>query len=171
MEDSWRIATSDSRRDPLRDAYAEHHLRLFRLAYLLSGDRWLAEDLAQEAFVRAAGKLKDLAEDEWGPYLRTVVMNLWRRSVRRRLLEQRSRGPSASDWYTPSGVEERDEAWNLILRLPPRQRACLVLRYYEDLADHEIATVLGCSIGTVKSQSSRALAKLRKEVESHEQRR
>ncbi len=77
---------------------------------------------------------------------------------------------SAAPKLTPDEVsalaafEERDAMWREISKLPARQRACLVLRYYEDLPDGEIAGLLGCRIGTVKSQSSRALAKLRKEV-------
>lgn len=170
MESPRPEAKLESVGDPLQDAYDQHHVRLFRLAYLLTADRWLAEDLAQDAFVKAGRRLTELGEDEWGPYLRTVVMNLWRRNVRRRFMELRSRTVREPDSVTLPGPEERDEIWGLLLKLPPRQRACLVLRYYEDISDHEIAHVLGCSIGTVKSQSSRALAKLRKEFGSSEQR-
>jgi len=169
MESLRRTATDEAGGDRLQDAYNQHHQRLFRLAYLVSGDMWLSEDLAQEAFVKAQNKLRELPAEEWGPYLRTVVMNLWRRTVRRRRLELRGRNLGGSDWYTPPGPEERDELWSLLLRLPPRQRACLVLRYYEDMPDRDIAAVLGCSIGTVKSQSARAMAKLRKELGQNEQ--
>ena len=67
--------------------------------------------------------------------------------------------------YRVSGPhEERDELWQAVLRLPPRQRACIALRYYEDLPEREVAAILSCSVGTVKKQSSRALAQLRREL-------
>jgi RNA polymerase sigma factor (sigma-70 family) len=61
-------------------------------------------------------------------------------------------------------IEERDAVWQAILRLPARQRACLVLRYYEELTEQETADILRCSVGTVKSQTSRALSRLRREL-------
>ena len=61
----------------------------------------------------------------------------------------------------PDELAERDAVWQVVRRLPPRQRAAVVLRYYEDLSEAETAEVLGCSIGTVKSQTSRAVATLR----------
>jgi RNA polymerase sigma factor (sigma-70 family) len=60
-----------------------------------------------------------------------------------------------------AGLDDRDQLWRAMQRLPRRQRAVLVLRYFEDLSEIEVADALGCSVGTVKSQASRALAKLR----------
>lgn len=146
-------------------AYEGHHIALVRLCFLLSGDRWVAEDLAQEVFVRTNAKLKKLPEEEAGPYLRVAAINLWRSTLRRRMLERRYR-PDAPVYGEPTPVEDRDEVWEQVQRLPARQRACLVLRYYEDLADSAIAELLGCSVGTVKSQSARGLAKLRRRLTS-----
>jgi RNA polymerase sigma factor (sigma-70 family) len=64
-----------------------------------------------------------------------------------------------------TNVEEHDAVWAAIARLPPRQRACLVLRFYEDLSERDVADVMGCSVGTVKSQTSKGLARLRGVVE------
>jgi RNA polymerase sigma-70 factor (sigma-E family) len=145
----------------LRRAFEAHYGDLVRLATLLTRGQDTAEDLVQEAFVRAARRLEDLPEDEARPYLLTTVVNLWRNRLRRLSLESR-RGLSPTPAPGPS-LEERDALWQAIIKLPARQRACLVLRYYEDLTEAETATVLGRSIGTVKSQTSRALARLRKE--------
>ena len=118
----------------------------------------------QEAFVRAATALPRLSDEETGPYLRTVALNVWRNRLRRLLLERRIRMPWLTMSHDEQSFEERDAMWRAMRRLPPRQRACLVLRYYEDLSERETATVLRCSIGTVKSLSSRGLERLRREM-------
>jgi RNA polymerase sigma factor (sigma-70 family) len=110
-------------------------------------------------------KIASLETDEVGPYLRRVAINVWRSHLRRLAVEIRARalegGGEARD---APDVEQRDDAlWQAVCGLPDRQRACVVLRYYEDLSERDIAELLGCSVGTVKSHTSRALAKLRKE--------
>jgi RNA polymerase sigma-70 factor (sigma-E family) len=132
---------------------------------LLTGDRETAEDIVQDVFVRGAARLAELPTEELGPYLRAAVTNQWKNQLRRTALERRTfhRGQAPAQPEHHSG--DRDEMWRAIVRLPSRQRACLVLRYYEDLSEQEVAEVLACSVGTVKSQTSRALAKLRKEFE------
>ena len=90
--------------------------------------------------------------------------SLWRRAWKRRehttdALPERPGGADASN-----GLEQRDEMWALVQTLPPKQRAAVVLRYYEDLSEADTANALGCSIGNVKSQTSRALATLRGRV-------
>ena len=142
--------------------YAAHAPGAARLAYLLTGDRALAEDLVQEAFVRMFGRFRDLRNREaFGAYLRKTVVNLARSHFRRRrvertYLEKESRRPSISE--PPA---RHDEMWDALRALTPRQRAAIVLRYYEDLTEAQTADVLGCAVGTVKSLVSRGLEQLR----------
>jgi RNA polymerase sigma-70 factor (sigma-E family) len=151
--------------EALSAAYEQHYAQLVRFCGLLAGDRDAAEDIVQDVFVRGAAQLAKLPSEELGPYLRAAVTNEWKNRLRRRALELRilRRGSAPSKQEHDPG--DRDQMWRAILRLPTRQRACLVLRYYEDLSEREVADVLACSVGTVKSQTNRALAKLRKEFE------
>ena len=141
--------------------------RLFRTALLLTGqDRAAAEDLLQLALERAYrhwGRVCRSGEPE--RYVRRILANAsndrWRRAVRRpeRPLYPNDAGPVAED--QADTIAERDFLIRALAGLPPRQRTVLVLRYYNDLPEAEIAGVLGCSVGTVKSQVSRGLARLR----------
>jgi RNA polymerase sigma-70 factor (sigma-E family) len=148
----------------LRAAFHDHYISLVQLCVLLDGRRAEAEDIAQEAFVRLAPKIEDISVDAVGPYLRRIAINLWKNRRRRMAAELRARirGWKRSE-DAGGSLEDRDAMWRSVLRLPVRQRACLVLRYYEDLSERDVASVLGCSVGTVKSQTSRAVARLRKE--------
>jgi RNA polymerase sigma-70 factor (sigma-E family) len=143
--------------------YASHAPDAARLAYLLTGDRALAEDLVQEAFVRMFGRFRDLRHPEaFGAYLRKTVVNLARthfrkRGVERTYLDRESRKPEPT--AAPAG--QREEMWDALRSLKPRQRAAIVLRYYEDLTEAQTADVLGCAVGTVKSLVSRGLDQLR----------
>ena len=152
-------------RAALRRAYELHRIPLLRLSTLLVRDPETAEDIVQDVFVRAAPRLSSLGDEEVGPYLRRSVVNAWKNGLRHHIVEI-SAAPKLmqGELSADPALEERDAMWREISKLPARQRACLVLRYYEDLPDGEIASLLGCRIGTVKSQSSRALAKLRKAV-------
>lgn len=147
-------------------AFSEHATALLRLAVLLTGHREVAEDLVQEAFVRTAPKLPGIAPEAVGAYLRQTTLNLWKNRIRRLVLERRVRSRQAADSQVAAGhpVEERDRIRRALHALPPRQRACIVLRYYADLPEAEIAATLGCAPGTVKSQLSKALAHLRTEL-------
>jgi len=156
------ITMGTSPAESARDVFLVHHARLVRLCTLLTGSEDAGEDLAQEAFARALTRVSGLPEAERYPYLRTTASNLWKNRLRRLSIERRWR-PSARLSDQPS-AEERDELWQAVVALPVRQRACVVLRFYEDLSERDTAQVLGCSIGTVKSQTSRALAKLREEM-------
>lgn len=141
--------------------------RLFRTALLLAGqDRAAAEDLLQLALERAYrhwGRVCRTGEPE--RYVRRILANAsndrWRRAVRRpeRPLRPDDVGPVAHD--QADTIAERDFLIRALAGLPPRQRTVLVLRYYNDLSEVEIAGVLGCSVGTVKSHASRGLARLR----------
>ena len=152
----------------LGELYLRHADDAVRLAYLLTGDRSLAEDLVQEAFVRLAGRLVHLRDPEAFPaYLRRTVVNLAnshfrRRKVERTYLERERSQVAASATRTPDGgVEDRDQMWQALEDLPPRQRAAIVLRFYEDLPESAIAELLQCRPGTVKSLLSRGLEGMR----------
>ena len=149
----------------LRGAFEQHALPLLRLCVLLTGRTAPAEDLVQDSFIRLAPRLDDLAEEAVWPYLRRIAINLWKNRLRRVALEVRARVHRGFDPIADvAPVEEHEWVWRAVRALPPRQRACVVLRYYEDLSERETASVLGCSVGTVKSQTSKALAKLREEL-------
>ncbi|MFG1909991.1 SigE family RNA polymerase sigma factor [Kribbella sp. NPDC048928] len=149
------------------DAFAEfassRHGALFRYAYLLAGDRGLAEDLVQEALVKTYvnwHRLRDPANAE--AYTRraitTTMIGWWRRK------SWHAERPNDDVPDRPVHADDstaRIWLWDILQKLPPRQRAALVLRYYEDLTEAQTAEVLGCSVGTVKSQVSDALKKLR----------
>jgi RNA polymerase sigma-70 factor (sigma-E family) len=151
------------------DVYAALWPRLVRTAYAVSADRGVAEDAVQTAFgkaYRSWRRIAAMAAPE--AYLRRMVLNevLNDRRRARRLHEVTSAAPP--DVATPGVAEPelaRDELWRAIVTLPPRQRAVLVLRYYEDLSEQQIADALGCRPGTVKSQASAALATLRSRLE------
>lgn len=158
------LAGAPSSEETLRAAFEENYLPLLRLCTLLTGRAEAAEDVVQESFVRVAARIASVPPGFVGAYLRKTAINVWRNRLRRLAVERRFR-PSGTD--PPSAqaqVEERDAMWSRVMRLPERQRACLVLRYYEALPEREVAEILGVSAGTVKSQTSRALDKLRKEL-------
>lgn len=142
--------------------YEEHGERLLRLCVLLTGRQDGGEDLVQDTFVRVAPRLHELTNQDLAAYLRTTALNLWRNQLRRSAIERR-RAPRGLRREEIS-FEDRDLLWQAIRNLPPRQRACVVLRYYEDLSERDTASLMGCSVGTVKSQTSRAIRRLRREV-------
>jgi RNA polymerase sigma-70 factor (sigma-E family) len=137
---------------------------LFRTAYLMVGDHQLAQDLLQEALVKtliAWPRLRDRANVD--AYTRRIVVTTsisWRR---RRSFHERPTGtlPERVDPDPTEALVIHDAVIAALLTVPPRQRAAIVLRYYEDLTEAQTADTLGCSVGTVKSQASRALTKLR----------
>ncbi|MFN2593643.1 MAG: SigE family RNA polymerase sigma factor [Actinomycetota bacterium] len=153
----------------LSELYELHGRRAVKLAYLLTGDSELAQDLVQDAFVKLAGRWQDLRHpDAFDAYLRKTVVNLTRMHFRRMRIEraylERERGVRERAVQSRD-IETYEEMKAALLKLNPRQRAALVLRYYEDLSEAQIADVLDCPIGTVKSLISRAVAALRPEVD------
>lgn len=156
--------TDDSFREFVEIRYAD----LVRTAYLLTGSRHSAEDLVQSALMRAMRRWRQVNDPM--AYVRRIMVNervsLWHRFGSReflagvtgawRLHADRGRGADVAD-----GVVVRDEVLTALHSLPPRMRAVLVLRYWEHLSEAQIADTLGCSIGTVKSQTSRGLTRLR----------
>jgi len=140
---------------------------LVRLAFGLTGDRWLAEDLAQTALASAyASWWRVRKADDPDAYVRRILINASKRRWRRnQVTEQPGEAPAEiADQATAdpaATVSERSALMAALSALPPRQRAAVVLRYWEDLSDDQAAAILGCSASTVRSQAARALAKLR----------
>ncbi|HEY3687285.1 MAG TPA: SigE family RNA polymerase sigma factor [Streptosporangiaceae bacterium] len=142
---------------------------LLRFAAVLTGDRALADDVVQDVLIRASARWADVgAKDRPDRYVRKMVVNeflSWRRRSWR--VVPSGGGAEVDRRLTPDhavGHAERDALLAELGRLPRRQRAVLTLRYYEGLADAEIAEVLGCRAGTVRGYASRALATLRVEL-------
>jgi RNA polymerase sigma-70 factor (sigma-E family) len=147
-----------------QEFFAGQYEALCRLGYWLTGDRAEGEELAQEALVRVYWRWAIVRRLDRPPdYARKVLVNRYRSLLRRALVEARHAGRARA-----AAPEPVDHDGSLVLRaavrrLPPRQRAVVVLRYQEDLPEVEVARLLGCSVGTVKSTASRALARLRTE--------
>ncbi|GAB3819125.1 SigE family RNA polymerase sigma factor [Micromonospora zhanjiangensis] len=141
-----------------------------RYALMLTGDPHQAEDLVQETMVRAQLNWRRIrGSDSPDRYVRRMITNQyidWRRGswLKRVLLRAELDESSAIHGDHAQRAAERDQIWSLLARLPRRQRAALVLRFYEDLPDAEIAGVLDCPVGTVRSLISRALTTLRAQV-------
>lgn len=138
----------------------ERSTRLLRTAYLLTRDHALAEDLLQTALTRSWFAWDRITGDPEA-YVRRVLVTTYATWWRRRWNGEQPTAELPESPSAPSGSEDRHDLWEAMGRLPRRQRAVVVLRYFEDLDVRQTADVLGCSAGTVKSQLSRALAKLR----------
>ncbi len=155
-----------SRDEQVSALFDDHYEGLCRLASLLLGDRSAAEEAVQEAFVRTFAGWRRIRQPEraqW--YRRRAVVNQCRSRQRRRVTEDRGNrlvhatddGAAPAD---PASSVEVLMVLEAVRGLPPRQREAVVLRYYEDLPEAEIAAALGCSVGTVKSQLAKARATL-----------
>ena len=151
----------------LSSLYAEHVGRAVALATLLTGDRYLAEDIGHDAFLKVAGRFGDLRDPQaFGAYLRRTVLNMCRARGRRLGRERAALAQRTAEEivHPDRTAEHRDELWPAIRRLPHRQRAALVLRYWEDLSEEQIAATMRCSRRAVNALLSRAMAALRLEV-------
>jgi RNA polymerase sigma-70 factor (sigma-E family) len=139
--------------------------QLVRLGYGLTGDLQLAEDLAQTAFAKAYASWGRVRRaDNPDAYLRRIVVNANRSRFRKVRVGEVLTGVVPELAFAGDGPEQRHDRDTLVaalMELPYGQRAAVVLRYWLDLTETETAAVLGCSVGNVKSQASRALAKLR----------
>lgn len=136
---------------------------LYRYAYLLTANHADAEDLAQQTLIKAYGAWSRVAAaDSPTAFLRRTLTNTYlsQRRPKARRAEMLTDAPPESG-VSPGGPEERMVLWPHVRSLPPRQRAVVVLRYYEDLSERQIAEVLGCSTGNVKSTAHRAIQALR----------
>lgn len=154
------------------DVYAALWPRLVRTAYAVSGDRGLAEDAVQTAFAKAYRSWRRISRLEAPEaYLRRMVVNEVLNDRRRARTRHEVTSPQPPDRPGPHDTDREDPAlahddlWRAVSGLPPRQRAVLVLRYYEDLSEQQIAEALGCRPGTVKSQAAAALTSLRSRLD------
>jgi RNA polymerase sigma-70 factor (sigma-E family) len=133
---------------------------LLRFAYFVTGDSSAAEDLVQDAFVRIYRAGARVEVHGFRSYARKTIVNLHRSGFRRAAREHVV--PHEDQISSDTGaIVLRDEVWNALLTLSPKQRAVVALRYYEDLKEREIAEALDMSIGSVKKHTDRAMAKLR----------
>lgn len=162
------VAADDPIPSRLEDVYGRHAPWALRLAYILSGDQETARDLVQDAFVHVAGRFRYLRQhDAFDAYLRRTIVNLHISRLRRLKVERSSMARQAAFPIVVAvdeGHEVRDEMWHAILGLPPRQRAAIVLRYYEDLSERQAAEVLRCSVGALNQLVARAMANLRTRI-------
>lgn len=151
--------------------FDRHYAPLCRLAYVILGDAGLAEEIVMDALLKTYnswGGIRDHARTD--SYLRRAVVNLCRSKIRRRVIERRvnqetyKREERRAPAWDAEVHETRRLVWEAIKSLPERQRATVVLRYFEDRSEAEIAEILDCAQGTVKSQLSKARAKLEREL-------
>ncbi|MHA6761184.1 SigE family RNA polymerase sigma factor [Streptacidiphilus sp. PAMC 29251] len=137
--------------------------RLLRTAFLLAGERHTAEDLVQTTLERAfVAWWRVSRADDPDAYVRRILVNEHARRFRRRLREHLV--TSVPERAAEGGfgrVDDRTALLAALAGLPPRQRQAVVLRYWEDLSESQVAAAMGCSVGTVKSQASKGVAKLR----------
>jgi len=161
------VSDDAARPEPSRDElvvmlYNRHRRELVRLAYGLLGDLAEAEEVVHDAFAALLSRWSSVRDVQAAPgYLRTAVVNgvrgRWRRRRVRELADRtRRRDPASKE----SDVIEQAVVLAALAQLPPRKRECVLLRYYADLSETETAAVLGISVGTVKSQTSKALTQL-----------
>lgn len=158
--------TTDEASDDFHDFFERHHAELSRLAFLLTGEADAADDLAADAMVALWHRWDRLrAADSPAAYARGVVANLARSRIRSAVRERRrvllfwSHRPERTDGPDVAAVMDVRAALG---RLPFRKRACVVLRYAFDLSEKDTAHVLGISVGTVKSQTSKGTAELQR---------
>jgi RNA polymerase sigma-70 factor (sigma-E family) len=152
---------TEERDESFRRFVVEQRRSLLRSAYLLTGDRGHAEDLVQTALLKSYRHWDRVAgRGEPTAYVHRVLVTTstswWRRlSATEQIIA------SVPDRAADPGWERDDELMRALRELPPRMRAVVVLRFYEDLSEAQTAEVLGCSVGTVKTQTFRAMARLR----------
>lgn len=155
----------------MEELYAGHAQRVGRLAYFLVGDKDLAQDLVQEAFLKVFARWGNLREPHsFAAYLNRTIVNLAHKAHRRRGVEQRylEKQPRLEAVAPVRDYETADEMWRQLQLLPQRQRTAIVLRYYEDLTDHQAAEAMGCSHTAIASLVQRALETLRKNAQAAE---
>jgi RNA polymerase sigma factor (sigma-70 family) len=153
-----RVDQDDAWPEGLVALYVERRVALVRLAYLLTSDAEVAEELVQDAVLALRPRWDGIAEPR--AYLRAAVVNRSRSWLRRRRTE-RSHPPAA----IPPAELGADELWDALATLDDRRRTAIVLRFYEDLPDDQIAAVLACRPATVRTMVHRGLQHLRKEIE------
>jgi RNA polymerase sigma-70 factor (sigma-E family) len=172
-----RTATggTNEARDESRDlstVFYEEYPRLWSIAFAMLGDAHLAEEVVMETFVKAFSSWTRLRRLDYPPaYLKKVVLNLCRSKLRRRSIEMRVNALAHGadqrhgDAWEQSGSDIRLDVLDALAELSPMQRACVVLRYFDDMTDRQVAETLDCSVGTVKSHIFRARKALGKTFE------
>jgi RNA polymerase sigma-70 factor (sigma-E family) len=159
----------DTDRRRFTDYFAAHREPLRRTAYLICGDWHWAEDLTQTALIRLAQGWHRIRDPQaMDAYVRTCLVRAYLAETRR-MWRRRERPVAEAPEHATTGDDAEDAVRRLVFaealgRLPPRQRVTLVCRYYQGLDVAETAAALGCSEGTVKSQTARGLAALRREL-------
>jgi RNA polymerase sigma-70 factor (sigma-E family) len=168
------VVSEDGRHDEgrIERLYLQHAPAATRLAYLIVGDAFLAEDIAQEAFIRVTGRYGHLrSPSAFEAYLRRTVVNLCTSQFRHRKVERaylEREAPWLASTVDPPTIGEHDELRSALRAPPPRHRAALALRYYEDLSEQQTGEVLGVSASAVRSLVLRAMTTLRERVRRDE---
>ena len=168
-QDAVVPATVSDGKPSFEAQYRAESASVATLAYLLTGDRHLAEDLMQEAFLRVGSRFRHVSPETFGPYVRRTVVNLARSHFRRAAVRRKNLPTIETDHGIRqraaeaggTDTETRDELWRMLQQLPARQREAIVCRFYLDLSEAQTADALDVSTGTVKSSTSRGLAALR----------
>jgi RNA polymerase sigma-70 factor (sigma-E family) len=148
----------------MEELYTANAQRAGRLAYFLVGDRELAQDLVQEAFLKVFARWGNMRQpDSFAAYLNRTIVNLAHKAHRRRDVERRylDKQPRLEAVAPTRDYETADELWRQLQLLPQRQRTAIVLRYYEDLTENQAAEAMGCSETAIASLVQRALGALR----------
>ena len=149
----------------LDELYAVHATAATRLAFLLTGEKGIAQDLVHDAFIRAAGRFGHLrSQNSFGAYLKRVVVNLSRDHHRRKATEARSLEKARGDVHDrveAHDPSDRSELMPALVSLPHRQRVAVVLRYYEDMSENQVAEAMNVSHRAARSLLSRGMATLR----------
>jgi RNA polymerase sigma-70 factor (sigma-E family) len=156
-------------REGVIELYSEHYGGLVRLAHLVAHDPSIAEDLVHEAFLKLYGAWYRIVDpDKALAYLRTTLVNLARGRARRYQVTLRRRPPPSADAASAEedviGLESRRAVLEALRQLPARQRACLVLRHYEDMTESQIAETLGIAVGSVRTHVKRGMAALERRL-------
>jgi RNA polymerase sigma-70 factor (sigma-E family) len=151
---------STTRLERLGEWFSAEYEPLLRFAYFLTGERATAEDLVQDAFVRLYRADREIEESGFRAYARRTIVNLHNSRFRRLRAERKAlaRHDRRGNVTAP---EPNDHVWRAIQSLPGQQRACVALRFYEDMTEQAVADTLGVSVGTVKKQMHRAMSRLR----------
>jgi RNA polymerase sigma-70 factor (sigma-E family) len=161
------MSSAQTANDRLDALYREHTPSALRLAYLLTGNKALAEDVVHDAFIKVASRIRELRDPEaFRAYFHRAVVNHVRSAGRRksvadRYIERAAGDPLRSDHDTIPDTDTAEMLWTALQQLPARQREVIVCRYYLDLSERETADALRCPPGTVKSSLSRGLDALR----------
>jgi len=161
------VVASETAHDRLDALYREHTPSALRLAYLLTGNKALAEDAVHDAFIKVAGRIREIRDPgAIRAYFHRAVVNQVRSVGRRKAVAERYLDRAAGDPLRPAvatapDTDTRDHLWAALQQLPQRQREAIVCRYYLDLSERETADALRCPPGTVKSSLARGLDALR----------